>query len=230
MSRTGSLDLIDEVEEHLETMKKTQKITPVKVKSMLEHLRSSLEYLANDTFDKYKPPGKHDRSKITFPYGEKKFIDNFFANKLCIKPPSSSPMYNIFISIQDFHTGERWLSDMCSLTNEVKHRNPLPLREDVKIEQFKLEQPGFGKITAPGNVNIIFRNVFIKGDRLNDFELRNGKLEIYEKGHPLNISLIEDKRIKIRDLEYEVIPFIELCCLNLRKFINLAYDELDRIQ
>jgi len=230
MSRTGSLDLIDEVEEHLETMKKSQKITPVKVKSMLEHLRSSLEYLANDTFDKYKPPGNHDRSKINFPYREKKFIDNFFTNKLCIKPPSSSPMYDIFISIQDFHTGERWLNDMCSLTNEVKHRNPLPLEEEVKVSEFRLDQPGFGKIIAPGNANIIFKGNSYNGVMLNDFEFRDGKLEVAEKGHPVNISLIEDKKIKIRGLEYEVIPFIELCCLKLREFINLAYDELDRIQ
>lgn len=85
MSREGSLDLLLEVEENLETMKKTQQIRPVKVKSMLEHLRSSLEYVANDAYDKYVSPVPSKRPKIFFPYGEQKFIDNFYT-KIKDKP------------------------------------------------------------------------------------------------------------------------------------------------
>lgn len=50
MSREGSLDLLQEVEENLDIMKQTQNIKSVKVKAILENLRSSLEYLANDTY------------------------------------------------------------------------------------------------------------------------------------------------------------------------------------
>ena len=47
MSREGSLDLLQEVEESLDIMRQTQHIKPVKVKAILENLRSSLEYLIN---------------------------------------------------------------------------------------------------------------------------------------------------------------------------------------
>ncbi|MGU0161056.1 hypothetical protein ACVXHB_16625 [Escherichia coli] len=42
---------MQEVEESLDIMRQTQHIKPVKVKAILENFTSSLEYLANDTYD-----------------------------------------------------------------------------------------------------------------------------------------------------------------------------------
>ncbi|HCD3977820.1 TPA: hypothetical protein NBP19_004995, partial [Enterobacter hormaechei] len=195
MSREGSLDLLLEVEENLETMKKTQQIRPVKVKSMLEHLRSSLEYVANDAYDKYVSPVPSKRPKIFFPYGEQKFIDNFFTQKLKINPPSSSPLYEVFNSIQDFRTGEDTLTMMCNLTNEVKHRKPIPLEEESSVKDINVRIDGFGIFNVANPNRVVFKNNSINGQKLEDFTFENGKLERTGNGIPVNIVITEDKKI-----------------------------------
>jgi hypothetical protein len=227
MSREGSLDLLLEVEENLEAMKKTQQIRPVKVKSMLEHLRSSLEYVANDTYDKYVSPTQTNRPKIFFPYGEQKFIDNFFTQKLKINPPSSSPLYEIFNSIQDFRTGEDSLTMMCNLTNEVKHRQPIPLEEDSSVKNIDVSIDGFGLLNVTNPNQIVFKNNSMNGQKVEDFTFENGKLEKTGNGISVNINITEDKKIRFHGVDYEVIPFIELCLGRLRIFINEAYDVLE---
>ncbi|EFH4320463.1 hypothetical protein F9513_24770 [Escherichia coli] len=78
MSREGSLDLLQEVEESLDIMRQTQHIKPVKVKAILENLRSSLEYLANDTYDKYISPRSNDeRPKYISLTKKKSLLINF---------------------------------------------------------------------------------------------------------------------------------------------------------
>ncbi|WP_323618074.1 hypothetical protein [Enterobacter hormaechei] len=227
MSREGSLDLLLEVEENLETMKKTQQIRPVKVKSMLEHLRSSLEYVANDAYDKYVSPVPSKRPKIFFPYGEQKFIDNFFTQKLKINPPSSSPLYEVFNSIQDFRTGEDTLTMMCNLTNEVKHRKPIPLEEESSVKDINVRIDGFGIFNVANPNRVVFKNNSINGQKLEDFTFENGKLERTGNGIPVNIVITEDKKIRFHGEDYEVVPFIELCLIRLRIFINEAYDVLE---
>lgn len=227
MPRIYTIELIDAVDENLNQMKQTQVITSVKIKHLLEHLRSALEYVANDTFEKYKPG--QDNSKICFPYGAKKFIDNFFIKKLGVSNLNSFPLHKIFSSIQDYQTGETWLSDMCCLTNEVKHRNPLPLWTEESVKTFTLDQPGFIKIVTSGDVNIEFKNNHHNGIKFSDFTFKEGKYESSRNGHPLNISLTKDKKIRIKGYEYEVIPFIEKCSNELRRFVNLAYDELEKL-
>ena len=227
MSREGSLDLLLEVEENLETMKKTQQIRPVKVKSMLEHLRSSLEYVANDAYDKYVSPVPSKRPKIFFPYGEQKFIDNFFTQKLKINPPSSSPLNEVFNSIQDFRTCEDTLTMMCNLTNEVKHRKPIPLEEESSVKDINVRIDGFGIFNVANPNRVVFKNNSINGQKLEDFTFENGKLERTGNGIPVNIVITEDKKIRFHGEDYEVVPFIESCLIRLRIFINEAYDVLE---
>lgn len=230
MSREGSLDLLQEVEENLDIMKQTQSIKSVKVKAILENLRSSLEYLANDTYDKYNKPSPTDkRPNIYFPYGKKTFVDNFFIKTLKVNPPNSSPLYKVFTSIQDYHTGEKWLEMMCNLTNEVKHRQPIPLREDNSVKDLSISVDGFGIIQAGSTANILFKNNYVNGKKLEDFTYENGNLQRSGNGIPLNIVITEEKKIRFHGNDYEVIPFIELCLSKIRVLIIEAYDELDNI-
>ncbi|SAD04232.1 hypothetical protein [Enterobacter kobei] len=230
MSREGSLDLLQEVEENLDIMKQTQNIKSVKVKAILENLRSSLEYLANDTYDKYNEPSATDkRPNIYFPYGKKAFVDNFFIKILKVNPPDSSPLYKVFTSVQDYHTGEKWLEMMCNLTNEVKHRQPIPLREDNSVKDLSISVDGFGLIQAGSTANILFKNNYVNGQKVEDFTFKNGNLQRSGNGIPLNIVITEEKKIRFHGNDYEVIPFIELCLSKIRALIIEAYDELDKI-
>lgn len=229
MSRQGTLDLLQEVEECLETMKKNQQIKPVKVKSLLENLRSSLEYVANDAYDKFV--GNNNtmaRPKIYFPYGKQQFVDNFFSKTLNIKQPSSHPLYKTFNSIQDYHTGENWLGMMCNLTNEVKHRQPIPLKEDSSVKDISISAGGLGLVKAGASSSIVFKNNYVDGKKIQDFTLKDGILKKSGKGVPLNIVITEEKKIKFHGNDYEVIPFIESCLVSIRSFIVEAYDEIER--
>ncbi|WP_333692335.1 hypothetical protein [Atlantibacter hermannii] len=229
MSREGSLDLLDEVQECLEAMKRTQQIKPVKVKSMLEHLRSSLEYVANDTYDKHNLSSEIERPNIFFPYGKKVFIDNFFTKKLNISPPSSSPLYRIYNSIQSYQTGDNWLEMMCNLTNEVKHRHPIPLQEDEVTKGVKINFEDVNLITISDSSNVVFKNFYVNGKKATDFALQNGRLEIAENGIPLNFVLSQEKKIRFHGVDYEVIPFIEECIKKIKLFINESYDVLEKL-
>jgi hypothetical protein len=227
MSRQDSLELLDDVEENLNVMIETQVIKRVKVKSMLEHLRSALEYCANDTYDKYVTDASIPRPKFYFPYGEQIHIDKFFKKTLKIASPSSSPLYAIFNSIQDIHTGEVWLNMLCNLTNEVKHRNPIPLDENEVITGLTVTAAGFGLIQADGASSIVFENNYVNGHKLADFTYDKGKLDTAENGIPLNITLTKDKKIKFHGNDYEVIEFMRLSIHRLRNFINNVYDVLE---
>ena len=229
MTREGTVDLLDDVEECLIAMKKTEQIKPVKIKSILENLRSALEYVANDTYDKYIPSNSIPRPKIYFPYGEQKRIDNFFIKKLQIRNPSSSPLYSVFNSIQEKFTGDNWLKMMCDLTNDAKHRNPIPLDENEEIKQVTVSADKFGLIKTDGRGDITFKNVSVYGKKLTDFTYKKGVLNVAGNGFPLNIEITKGKNIKFHGNEYEVIPFLELSLKRIRKFTEEAYGILETL-
>lgn len=229
MSRDGSLDLLTEAKENIDLLKTSQDIKPVKVKSILEHLRSALEYLANDTFDKYHPNFKGKRPKIYFPFGSQSFVDNFFSERLRLKPVSSSPLYALFNSIQSYQTNENWLDIMCSLTNEAKHRNPIPFEKEEIITGKTISALGYNLFKVDDKSKITVKNLTISGIKVSDFELDKGVLKSEENGMPINFTLTKENKIKFHGNEYEVIPFLEECHGKLHKFINDSYNVLDAL-
>ena len=229
MSRQGSLDLLYEVDENLRAIKESNQIKPVKVKSILEHLRSALEYVANDSYDKCVYPPDAERPKIYFPYGKKEFIDKFFRQRLKINEPTSSPLYDIFIGIQDYNTDQPFLEMMCGLTNEVKHRQPIPFEEEKTVKDISVNIGGLGLLGAGTNSTIIFKNNVIDGIKIEDFRLENGNLEKSGNGYPVNLVITEEKKIRFHGMDYEVIPFLELCLSSITNFVNNAYDILESI-
>ena len=71
MSKADVDELLKDIEEQLISIKKYKKITKVKLKSIFENLRSSLEYMAQDINSALSRPGK----RVYFPYGDT--IENF---------------------------------------------------------------------------------------------------------------------------------------------------------
>ncbi len=58
MSKADVDELLKDIEEQLISIKKYKKITKVKLKSIFENLRSSLEYMAQDINSALSRPGK----------------------------------------------------------------------------------------------------------------------------------------------------------------------------
>lgn len=228
MSRQDTLDLITEVDESILALAKEQCIKPVKVKTILEHLRSSLDYLAYDAYIKLSPEKTKFKNKIYFPYGKIEYINDFFSSKLNINLPSSSPLYSLFITIQPFHTSEDWLTILFSLTNEAKHRNPVSVREETDIGTININAGNLVVLRGLGkNVRIDIKNVHTTNGKYEDLSYHDGEFSVGGGDIKLDIMVTEDRKIKFGGNDYEVIPFLMMCARNLRNFINEAYDILD---
>lgn len=120
----------------------------IKVKSALEHLRSTLDYCALDIHEKYYT----GKGKIYFPYGLseelfKKHLKRSFKN-IHDKAPK---VYEIIQSIQSFKTGNDWLLVLCNAVNSNKH-NKLSTQTSKKEQVTRL--PGFGRVSGGGKMVI----------------------------------------------------------------------------
>lgn len=120
-------ELLDEAKELLTQVKNTyvqaetsEEIVLVarpKVKSCLEHLRSSLDYIAKDLSDSTKS-SKTPRN-VYFPYGKDK---NIFNKRLSENLPDLNVIYHPIIeSIQPHSCNDNWLLHLCKTTNFNKH-------------------------------------------------------------------------------------------------------------
>lgn len=229
MNKDGALDLIREVKETLDLLKQPEDIKPVKIKSMLEHLRSALEYVTNDVYNELTPSSARIRNdKIYFPYNQKYNIDRFFQKKLQLFNYSENNIYKLFNSIQDYSTDTNELVMMCNLTNEAKHLKPIALDKEEKVSSVKISVDGLGLVSTDLNSNITFQNCTVNGKKLQDFTYSDGQLKTTGIGIPVNLTITKDKKIKFHGVEYEVVPFIERCLNKIEKFVLAVYEELEK--
>lgn len=228
MSREGTTDLLNEVQHHLNALKETGDITSVKVKSMLEHMRSSLEYIANDIYDKECADKNKKRPKVYFPFGQSSFVDDFFIKKLGLKSTNDSLFFDLITSIQDYHTDDKWLDMMCNITNDAKHRKPIPLEKE-EITERTISAAGMNLIQMTGNCSVVFEGNTVNGQRVEDFTYENEKFTTKGNGVPINIAITRENKIRFHGHDYEVIPYIEKCLAKIRAFNTAVYDLLDHL-
>lgn len=230
MNKDGALELIQEVKETLILLRKSDDIKPVKVKSMLEHLRSALEYLTHDVYNKLTPENKKIKGdKIYFPYNQRSTIDRFFQKKLQLLNFSENKIYKLFNSIQDYSTNTNELVMMCNLTNEAKHLKPIALDKEEHVSNVEISVDGIGLVSTDLSSNITFQNCTVNGKKMQDFTYSNGQLKTTGVGIPVNLTITKDKKIKFHGVEYEVVPFIEGCLNKIEKFVLDVYEELEKL-
>lgn len=131
------------------------------VKSSLEHLRSCLEYCAQDTHAALYGGSR----RLYFPYGkdERHFKDSV-ANNLPNLQKKSAPVYALFESIQPFRSGSEWLTQLCNYSNFNKH--------DSLTKQDRVNSPnnftdlGSGAIGFDSNSTVVFHNATVNGIKL----------------------------------------------------------------
>lgn len=123
--------LLEEVKEYIELIEGKYKeakednsikyVFKPKVKSSLEHLRSCLDYCAQDIYDKYCVAGN---KKIYMPYGRiendfKSAVGSYFGD---LKKTNSN-IYNLLESIQPYRNRNSYIVTLCELCNYNKHNN-----------------------------------------------------------------------------------------------------------
>ena len=111
----------------------------IKVKNLMENLRSILDYTTHDIYEevcKYnrQKSGKSDPSNIYFPYGKN---ENDFKSSIGRSLPNleilSPPTYELIKNVQPFVSNDSWLYDLCVINNENKHDKLTPqTREETE--------------------------------------------------------------------------------------------------
>lgn len=169
MSRRAAIqELLQEVDEILVNLADVYKkakddagivsIPRVKVKSALEHLRSTLDYCAIDI---YYYLYKKDPPKIYFPYAvdQRKFRDYISRTYPKIEVINGN-IYKEVESIQPHSLMENTLVDLCGFTNHNKHQN---LTSQTKVLRPASTSVGGIVKFDQGGGSAIFKNCFVNG-------------------------------------------------------------------
>lgn len=131
------------------------------VKSTMEHLRSILEYSAQDIWESYT----QKKGTPMFPYGadEEKFVKSLSKNLpgLAEKNPD---IFSLVVSIQPHSCGDTWLYDLCKHTNFNKHDRLKP--------QVRKDSPNstviIGNVVRMWDSTVSFHDVTLNGVRVGD--------------------------------------------------------------
>lgn len=219
MRKDGVDELLTTVEAMLNKAKAENKCSRPDAKSMFEHLRSSLEYIAHDINEALPNP----KRKIYFPYGkdEQSFNESIVRNM----PGVIQFLPNVYAVISDLQPhkcNDYWLVIMCDLTNEAKHNNPIKTREDTK-RSYSISTPGI-KLNGFGGPNLTMKNVTSYGKKVNDVLINDGDLTITENGDIFaNVSIEENNIIMIDGHPYSLFDFILKCLNKIRAFAEDYY-------
>lgn len=94
------------------------------VKEILDHLRSALDYCAQEIWRRYS--GQPDGAKVYFPIAQESAKESDFLslmNRHMPGVPKSSPQaYETFKNFQAFYSDSNaWLPDLATLANKTKH-------------------------------------------------------------------------------------------------------------
>ncbi|MGB2924549.1 MAG: hypothetical protein WBB82_04555 [Limnothrix sp.] len=131
MTRESDIrELLDEVAELLSYIQKhymqaresenVKQIARPKVKSCFEHLRSCLDYLAQDLINYSRGfQSRRAQRPVYFPYGKKQEDFNNSVNRNLGNLQIS--YYQLIESIQPHKSGDSWLYDLCQIVNSNKH-------------------------------------------------------------------------------------------------------------
>ena len=208
-----------------------KELVRVKVKSILEHLRSCLDYLAHDIYEKVylnTDIKNQDSSnlKIYFPYGktnnsfEKNLSRNFTDLKI-----KNSEIYSLIASVQLFSCGNDWLYNLCNLTNNNKH-NALTKQKRSDFLKVSLEGINIFRVDKNLDLKIEMRNNTINGIMQNKnitIDIDNGKVEENFDGLNWNADLIAWTSFTFYNTNIEVTELLKTSFKNLKQLVENIY-------
>lgn len=235
MSKADVDELLKDIEEQLISIKKYKKITKVKLKSILENLRSSLEYMAQDINSALSRPGK----RVYFPYGDT--IENFEKSINQNLPDLQSEYPILYDGIEHLqphkNNGDKWLVDMCRMTNDAKHKGLLEVKnkgnDHVVLSSGGI--PIFGFVDCEDSFmvgpRICVRNKdgsLTDQGMIGEYHIDGENVEVIEENNPLvDFSIVEKKKLVIDGkTPIEVIPFLEKCFNKISQFSTDVYTQL----
>lgn len=215
------LTVIDDIYRNAEKTEDIVGVAKPKVKSCLEHLRSSLEYIAQD-LSEITGSRKTPRN-IYFPYGKDKSI---FTKSLSKNLPELDRKFRDKIeSIQPHSCGDRWLIHLCKATNDHKH--------DQLQEQARLNSPesmtvlGGGAAAVDGTGKIYMGGATINGKKMpEDYVLTADKtVSDLQEGHSVPVERkYEWVSFVIKGTDIDVLDLLKRSHRNIRDFSHAIYE------
>ncbi len=207
--------------EELAKQSASGQIDRITLKNTLENLRSSLDYVAQDIAAELKrrAPTEGMPLIIYFPYGRdrEKFTYSVKRNLPTVVRDAPA-LYGVIEGAQPFISGDPWLTDLCELTNSVKHNE---LTKTTTKRFAGINVPGFGRMSGE---NISFRgNVF--GDLrlpMDDVFIRtNGEIDVIPGEVPVEVT--RDNQILFHERKLPVAPFTAHCTKRLNELVTAIY-------
>lgn len=215
------LSVIDGIYRSAKRAEDIVEVAKPKVKSCLEHLRSSLEYIAQDLSEitgSSKAP-----KNVYFPYGKDKSIFTKSLNKNL--PEVDAKFRDKIESIQPHSCGDRWLIHLCKVTNDHKH--------DQLQEQTRVNSPesmtvlGKGAAAVDGTGKIYMGGAIMNGKKMpEDYVLTADKpVNALQQGHSV---LVERKyewvKFVIKGTDIDVLDLLKKSHRNIRDFSHAIYE------
>lgn len=215
------ITVIDGIYRNAEKIEDIAGVAKPKVKSCLEHLRSSLEYIAQD-LSEITGSSKTPRN-VYFPYGKEKSIFIVSLNKNL--PELDGKFKDKIESIQPHSCGDRWLIHLCKVTNDHKH--------DQLQEQTRLNSPesitvlGGGAAAVDGTGKIYMGGATINGKKMpEDYVLTAQKpVSELQQGHAVSVERkYEWVKFVIKGSGIDVLDLLKRSHRNIRDFSRAIYE------
>ena len=214
--------LLRRSKEYINKFELEQSIDEIDLKEILGHLKSSLEYIAQDI---YKKINNGDKS-VYFPYGQTKedFLNSIKKNKFeNLLQKEFSDIYNLLKKLQPFECNSNWLTTLSKLTNLTKHNSLVEVKRQNIHGGYAISN--FFSIAPDNCENIIVRNCIVDGMPTGVMKFDGNNLSIIKSPHPdLPIYKLEKTILYLDDgSNLKVIPFLKECYLNIFNFFKQIY-------
>lgn len=198
-------------------------IDRVMLKNVLENLRSALDYLAHDISEELAriPGGRAAPEKLYFPYGlrENHFLIGVRKNFPTLRD-AKPQVFEAILEIQPFQSGENWLFDLCTLTNEAKHRN---LNITVPQEVVSLRDSNACNVTGR-DFEVI--GCVVDGRPVDDLSVQDGRVVSHRK-YGGTTEVLLGTRLNFLGKSLEVIPFLQMSIHRLGQLVdNISFQLL----
>lgn len=225
--RKDSIDeLLDEVKENFLLISSYKKIPRPKVKTIMEHLRSCLEYAAQDINSKLSVP----KSRFYFPYGDTpENLDAAIQKNLPLLKVEKPEIFDEILELHNFESGGEWLKNLCDLTNHAKHKDAIEIKSvQEKVNTVTVTAGGVNLLKACGESSgISFFNCSVNGKKIDDFVIDKGVVNIIKKGElPIDFKITKDRKILVGEQEIDLLPFLDLSIKSIELFVDALYRKL----
>ncbi|MGF6127209.1 hypothetical protein QF019_002418 [Pseudomonas frederiksbergensis] len=212
------IDIISASYERARNDEDQLKILRPKIKSCFEHLRSALEYSAQDIWRSYTKK----KNSVYFPYGKTEEDLNKSLNRNLPALKDQSPiLFDLVEALQPHKCGSEWLYELCRHTNFNKHDRLSP----QKRENSANSNTTFGCIVKNyGSSDSSFTDCYYNGIPIAN----SGTVEISAKRRVSEIK--KDLFVPIPVLrEFDWVEFkIEGSLFDVLKLITTSYSQVSK--